>query len=271
MTLVNSTTNIEVFNFENQNVRTLVDERGDAWFVAKDVCTVLGYANASKAIADHVDTEDKLNNESLSSLGQRGGWLINESGLYSLILRAQIASARKFKRWITHEVLPQIRRTGGYIPQAESESETLARAVLIAQKTIELKDSLIAEQQAKLEAQAPKVVWAKAVSASKHSVQVGTLARILRQNGIDTGRDRMFEYLRSHGYLIKTKGMEWNAPTQRSLELGLFTRKQRTIVNPDESTKCVFTTLVTPKGQEYFINKFLGESQQLTLEFEEVE
>lgn len=125
---------IQQFYFNSAALRTLTDKTGEPWFVAKDVCDVLGYANASKAISDHVDSEDKLNNESLSSLGQRGGWLVNESGLYSLVLSSKLPTAKEFKRWVTHEVLPQIRRTGGYIhtTDTDSEEDILAKAVLVA-------------------------------------------------------------------------------------------------------------------------------------------
>ena len=113
---------LSTYTFNGSEVRIIKDEHGEPWFVAKDVCEVLGYANASKAIADHIDQEDKLNNESLSTLGQRGGWLVNESGVYSLILRSNMPDARKFKRWVTHEALPSIRRDGGYIAATPEET-----------------------------------------------------------------------------------------------------------------------------------------------------
>lgn len=165
-------------NSEFGDIRVIKGDGGEPWFVAKDVCGILGYQNASKAISDHVDNEDKLNNETLSSLGQRGGWLINESGLYSLILTSKLPQAKAFKRWVTHEVLPAIRRDGGYmVAKDETPEETMARALLIAQSTIERKNKLIEEMR-------PKALFADAVSASDGTCLVGELAKMMRQNGV---------------------------------------------------------------------------------------
>ena len=168
---------IKVFsNAEFGKIRTL-NRDGEPWFVGKDVATALGYSNASKALADHVAEEDKLNNESLSSLGQRGGWLINESGLYSLILSSKLDSAKRFKRWVTAEVLPSIRKSGGYIAGQDemSDTELLAKALLVAQRQIEQRNAQIAEMQ-------PKALFADAVAASHTSILIGELAKILKQN-----------------------------------------------------------------------------------------
>lgn len=156
---------IQRFDFKGAALRTLTDEAGEPWFVAKDVCDVLGYTNASKAISDHVDLEDKLNNESLSSLGQRGGWLVNESGLYSLVLSSKLPTAKEFKRWVTHEVLPQIRRTGGYIPTTDADDDMtiLAKAVMIGQRTMEAQKRRIAEQSEHIKALEPKARFANAL------------------------------------------------------------------------------------------------------------
>ena len=243
---------IKVFsNAEFGKIRTL-NRDGEPWFVGKDVATALGYSNASKALADHVAEEDKLNNESLSSLGQRGGWLINESGLYSLILSSKLDSAKRFKRWVTAEVLPSIRKSGGYIAGQDemSDTELLAKALLVAQRQIERRNAQIAEMQ-------PKALFADAVAASHTSILIGELAKILKQNGVNIGQNRLFETLRQQGYLIQRNGTDYNSPTQRAMELGLFEVKESTVGNPDGSVRVTRTTKVTGKGQQYFINKFL--------------
>lgn len=253
---------IQRFDFKGAALRTLTDEAGEPWFVAKDVCDVLGYMNASKAINDHVDQEDKLNNESLSSLGQRGGWLVNESGLYSLVLSSKLPTAKEFKRWVTHEVLPQIRKTGGYIPTSESDSDEdiMARAVLVAQKTIKQKNQQIAEQQSRIVELEPKARFADAVAASDGTCLVGELAKMLRQNGMDIGQNRLFRLLQADGYLGKS-GSNRNVPTQRAMDLGLFRIKETTVTHADGHTTVSRTPKVTGKGQRYFIDRYWGRAQ----------
>lgn len=229
-------------------IRTVTIDN-EPWFVGKDVATTLGYRNASKALADHVEECDKLNNESLSSLGQRGGWLINESGLYALIFGSKLESAKRFKRWVTSEVLPAIRKTGGYQMKAPEGKELLALAVLEAQKTIE-------EQSAQIERMRPKEIFADAVATSKQSILIGQLAKLICQNGHSIGQNRLFQWMRDNGYLMKS-GNNYNMPMQRYVEQGLFEIKERSITNPDGSVKLTRTTKVTGKGQQYFINKFL--------------
>lgn len=253
---------IQRFDFKGAALRTLTDENDEPWFVAKDVCDVLGYMNASKAINDHVDQEDKLNNESLSSLGQRGGWLVNESGLYSLVLSSKLPTAKEFKRWVTHEVLPQIRKTGGYIPTSESDSDEdiMARAVLVAQKTIKQKNQQIAEQQTRIVELEPKARFADAVAASDGTCLVGELAKMLRQNGMDIGQNRLFRLLQADGYLGKS-GSNRNVPTQRAMDLGLFRIKETTVTHADGHTTVSRTPKVTGKGQRYFIDRYWGRAQ----------
>ena len=240
---------LQIFqNAEFGSVRsTMINE--EPFFVGKDVAEILGYTNASKALADHVDEEDKLNNNSLPSLGQRGGWLINESGLYSLILSSKLPTAKRFKKWVTSEVLPAIRKTGGYQAPAPQGKELLALAVLEAQKTIEA-------QNTEIERMKPKAIFADAVSASTSSILIGDLAKPLRQNGVDTGQKRLFEQLRNEGYLMKT-GSSRNMPKQRYVADGLFQIKETVISNPDGSVRMTKTTKVTGKGQQYFLNKYL--------------
>lgn len=250
---------VQLYSFNGNQVRTLTDEHGEPWFVAKDVCTILGYTNASKAIADHVDDEDKLNNETLSSLGQRGGWIINESGLYSLIMSSKMPSAKEFKRWVTHEVLPSIRRHGAY-----ATDKVIDRIIgdpdfgitLLTQLKDERAKRLDAERT--IEAQRPKVLFADAVSASKSSILVGDLAKILKGNGVDVGANRLFAWMRENGYLIRRRGSDWNMPTQRSMELGLFEIKETAVTHSDGHVTVNRTPKVTGKGQGYFLNLFLG-------------
>lgn len=244
-------------NPEFGQIRVMTKD-GQPWFAGKDVADVLGYSNTSKALLDHVDEEDKLNNESLSSLGQRGGWLINESGLYSLILSSKLPTAKKFKRWVTSEVLPQINHTGGYIPSKEGDTDEdiLAKAVLIAKRTIGKKNQVIETKNKQLEQQEPKVLFADSVQASTTSILVGELAKILKQNGIEIGQNRLFAWMRDNGYLISRKGADYNMPTQKSMDLRLFTIKETTINHSDGHISVSKTPKVTGKGQVYFVNKF---------------
>lgn len=240
---------IQQFNFKGAALRTLTDENGEPWFVAKDVCDVLGYTNASKAISDHVDSEDKLNNESLSSLGQRGGWLVNESGLYSLVLSSKLPTAKEFKRWVTHEVLPSIRKHGAYMTQ-----QTLDKALTSPDFLIQLATKL-KEEQEKVKELEPKARFADAVAASDGTCLVGELAKMLRQNGLDIGQNRLFAQLREDGYLGKT-GSNRNVPTQKAMDLGLFRIKETAITHSDGHVTINRTAKVTGKGQTYFVNHY---------------
>lgn len=243
---------MEIKIFKNPQfgaIRTMM-QGNEPWFVGKDVAELLGYANPSKALADHVDDEDKLNNESLSSLGQRGGWIINESGLYSLILSSKLPSAKAFKRWITHEVIPSIRKTGGYIEGQEhmSDADLMAKALLVAQRQIAQRDKQLQEMQ-------PKALFADSVCASSTSILIGELAKILKQNGVATGQNKLFAWMRDNGYLIRRKGADYNMPTQRGMEMQLFEIKETVVTHADGHTSINKTTKVTGKGQVYFVNK----------------
>ena len=175
--------------------------------------------------------------------------IINESGLYSLVLSSTLPTAKAFKRWITSEVIPSIRKTGGYqIPQGK---ELLALAVLEAQKTIEAQATQIEEMR-------PHALLGRAITTADTSILIGDFAKILRQNGVLMGAKRLFVWMRENGYLIKRKGTDWNLPTQRSMEMGLFERLVRTIERGDDKPITTTTTKVTGKGQCYFVNKFLG-------------
>lgn len=246
---------IQIFeNPEFGQVRTM-KINGEPWFVGKDAAEILGYADPNKAIAMHVDEDDKLNDKTASSLGQRGGWLINESGLYSLILSSKMPNAKKFKHWVTSEVLPAIRKHGVYALDELLNDPDLAIKAFSALKEERDKNKVL---QADNERMKPKEIFADAVASSDTSILIGDLAKILKQNGVNTGQKRLFEQLRNEGYLIKL-GSSKNMPTQKSMELGLFEVKERSIANPDGSVRITKTTKVTGKGQQYFINHYLQE------------
>lgn len=242
---------VQLFNFENHEVRSLLIN-SEPWFVGKDVADVLGYKNQRDAISNHVDSEDK-NTVAIHDGNTRGNpnqTIINESGLYSLVLSSKLPSAKKFKRWVTSEVLPALRKTGQYQVKELSGSELMAKALIEAQSVLAAKDKQIQEMK-------PKVVFADAVATSHTSILVGELAKILKQNGIDMGQKRLFAWLREKGYLIKRKGTDYNMPTQKAMDLGLFEIKEGSYVNGSGVNITTKTPKVTGKGQQYFINKFL--------------
>ncbi|WP_298999648.1 phage antirepressor KilAC domain-containing protein [uncultured Dialister sp.] len=246
------------------DMRTLL-KNGEPWFVGKDVAEILGYKDTVNALKAHVDVEDKTGwRITTPSRGKQTVTAINESGLYSLILSSKLPGAKRFKHWVTSEVLPAIRKTGGYIPvnPGMSDMEVLARAVLISKKTIDV----LKEENRKLEtaneAMKPKALFADAYAATKDGILVGAMAKMLRQNGIEIGQNRLFRILRERGYLMKG-GEDKNMPTQRSMESGWFRIKARTITTPDGSNRSTRTVLVTGKGQQYFVNLFLKEEPGL--------
>ena len=243
---------LQLFNFENQQVRTLPGDE-EPYFVGKDVATILGYKNGSRDINTHVDEEDKLRYQ-ISTAGQmRDQILINESGLYSLILSSKLPNAKKFKRWVTSEVLPAIRKHGAYMTDEKAfdvvhNKTGLADLLQQAADQLKQKDIEIAEMK-------PKALFADSVATSHTTILIGELAKILRGNGIDIGANRLFAWMREHGYLINRKGSDWNMPTQKSMDLGLFKIKETTINHSNGSTSISKTPKVTGKGQQYFVNK----------------
>ena len=251
---------LQIFNNQKFGKLRTVEIDGEPWFVGKDVAAALGYSNPRDAIHKHVDAEDK------NSVANRDGTtgnpnmtIINESGLYSLILSSKLPTAKEFKHWVTSEVIPSIRKNGGYIANQDqlTDAELLAKALIVANRTIEERQARIEslEHQAKLDR--PKVIFADAVETAKTSILVGELAKILKQNGIGMGQNRLFQWLRDNGYLIKREGTDYNMPTQYSMERELFEIKETAITRPDGSTTVSKTTKVTGKGQQYFINRFL--------------
>lgn len=249
---------LQVFKNAEFGAVRVAEINNEPWFVAKDISDVLEYRTSSDMtrILDedekmHLSREEVLTRiKCVTEINNKGMNFINESGLYSAILRSNKPEAKKFKKWVTKEVLPTIRKTGGYLGNAEemTEEEIMAKALIVAQKTIENKNKLIEELK-------PKAIFADAVSASHTSILVGELAKILKQNGVDTGQKRFFEWLRDNGYLIKRKGSDYNMPTQKSMDQGLFEIKETTINHSDGHISISKTPKVTGKGQVYFINK----------------
>ena len=226
---------------------------GEAWLMATDVARRLGYTNPQKAIRDHVDDEDKTLNDSFTVNGTIPV-LINESGLYSLILSSKLPRAREFKRWVTSEVLPQIRRTGGYIPLREEDDDKtiLAKALRIANRTLEVKEELLRRKEVLLEAQRPKVEFADAVTTGDGCILMSELAKLLTRNGYPTGRTRLFRWMRENGYIFKRS----TEPIQKWVEEGIFATSV-TMIKTHHGSEERVTTKVTGKGQEYFLRKFI--------------
>lgn len=244
-------TSIQPFNFKGTPVRALADKDGNPWLLAKDVCDVLGLAT------NHIQRDldaDEISNLPNREVGQHGGrdpLIISEAGFYKLVMRSRKPEAKEFQRWVTHEVLPSIRRHGGYM--AGQESMTPEQMALASMQWLQSK---VKEQQTQLEAQKPQVLFARAVEASQTNILVGDLAKILKSNGVDIGSTRLFAWMREHGYLMKS-GMAKNMPTQKSMDMGLFKVKETTIVHADGHTTINKTPKVTGKGQTYFIERFL--------------
>ena len=257
---------IQKFDFRGASLRTLTDETGEPWFVAKDACDILGMSNPSMAITAldkdevaQIDPKDYLGSENRSNQAVN---IVSEPGLYKLIMRSRKPEAKEFQRWVTHEVLPQIRRTGGYIPTdaGDDDMTILAKAVMIGQRTMEAQKRKIAAQQTRIVELEPKARFADAVAASDGTCLVGELAKMLRQNGMDIGQNRLFRLLQADGYLGKS-GSNRNVPTQRAMELGLFRIKETTVTHADGHTTVSRTPKVTGKGQRYFIDRYWGRAQ----------
>lgn len=266
--------NLQLFDFNGQQVRTVLIDN-EPYFVGKDVAMILGYKDLNRALNQHVEKESrkslslKASGDSYPSLWEgkndfSNKIVINEAGVYDLIFNSQLPKAHEFKHWVTNEVLPSIRKHGAYLTPEKIEEVLMNPDTLIKLAT-ELKKEregrMLAEQ--KIQQDRPKVVFADAVSASDTPILIGELAKILKQNGIEIGQNRLFAWLRSKGYLISRNGTDYNAPTQKSMELGLFKIKERTRVSSDGSVKITKTSMVTGKGQQYFVNKFLGEKSSV--------
>lgn len=242
--------NLELFSFEGNQVRT-VNNNGEIWFVATDVAKTLEIKNTTDALKRLDDDE-----RSRFNLGRQGeANIISEAGLYSFIGASRKSEAKKFMRWVNHEVLPSIRKNGAYLTDQKAFDVThnpnaLGDLLLQAGEQLKRKDLQIMEMK-------PKALFADAVAVSHSSILIGELAKIMKQNGVNIGQNRLFEWMRVNGYLISGNRSDKNMPTQKSLELGLFKIKETVINHSDGHTTINKTPKVTGKGQQYFINKFL--------------
>lgn len=251
--------------FENKEfgkVRTIMTD-GEPLFVAKDVCDILGLSNSRQAMS-RLDRDEKNTVILNDGIGNPNKTVVNEYGLYNLVLASRKPEAKAFKRWITHEVIPAIRKHGGYLTPAKTE-ELLSNPDLIIQLATNLKEERAARSQAEqqLEVAKPKVLFADAVAASDNTILIGDMAKIIKQNGHAIGQQRMFRWLRENGYLIKRMGADYNSPTQKAMELGLFKIKETAITHSDGHVTVSKTVKVTGKGQQYFIAKFEAKKHEI--------
>lgn len=249
---------LQIFNNEEFGEIRTITKDNETYFVGKDIAKALGFTNPRDAIATHVFDEDK-GVDAIDTLGGKQSMtVINESGVYALVFGSRLESAKRFKHWVTSEVLPSIRKNGGYIAGQEtlSDEELLSKALMVAQRKIDEKNNIIAMQDSRIQGMIPKEIFADAVSASHTSILIGDLAKLICQNGVQIGQKRLFEWLRENNFLIKS-GTSRNMPKQRYVEQGLFEVKESNIQNPDGSVRITKTTKVTGKGQVYFVNKFL--------------
>ena len=248
---------LKIFNYEDKEIRTKIINE-EIWFVGKDVAEILGYKDTKDALKRHVDEDDKLTGCFTDSGQKRAMYIINESGLYSLILSSKLEGAKKFKKWVTSEVLPTIRKHGAYMT-----NDTLEKALTSPEFLIQLATNLKIEKEKnkmltdKIETDRPKIIFAEALEISNNNILIGDLAKILKQNGIDIGQKRLFEWMRENGNLIKRQGSDYNMPTQKSMELELFEIKETAVTHSDGHISINKTPKITGKGQVYFINKFL--------------
>lgn len=252
---------LQIFNSpEFGDIRT-VEIDGKPYFVANDVAKSLGYKRPADAVTAHC--KGSVKHRYLTEGGEQEVKVIPEGDVYRLISRSKLPSAEKFETWVFDEVIPSIRKNGGYIAGQEtlSDEELMAKAILVAQKKIAERDKIIEKQRLKIEADKPKTIFADAVSTSHTSILIGDLAKLICQNGVQTGQKRLFQWMRENGYLMKS-GSSYNMPMQRYIEQGLFEVKESSVQNPDGSVRVTRTTKVTGKGQLYFINKFLGNEME---------
>lgn len=252
-------TEIQIFNnYDFGEIRTL-EENGQVLFCGSDIAKALGYTNPQKALRDHCKEDGVTFRSVIDSVGRtQQAKFINEGNLYRLIVNSKLPTAEKFEHWVFDEVIPTIHKHGAYMTP-----KTLEAAILNPDTIIKIATALKEEKEKnqhllkRIEEDKPMVLFAKAVETSDSSILIGDLAKLIKQNGVDIGQKRLFDWMRKNGYLIKS-GSSMNMPTQMAMELGVFEVKERTISNPDGSVRITRTTKVTGKGQQYFINKFLS-------------
>jgi anti-repressor protein len=253
---------VTIFRKDEFGAVRAVTLEGEPWFVAADVCRALGLGNSSMAVLK-LDEDEK----GISLIDTLGGeqklGIVSESGLYALVLSSRKPEAKAFKRWITHEVIPSIRKTGGYIAGQETmdDDQLLANALMVAQRKIAERNKQLEAANAKIQADAPKVLFAETVQKAEGDILVRQLAKLMVQRGYDTGEKRLYDLLRRDGFVIKANAKDQNAPTQRSVDMGLMRSIERTVSSADK-TFISSTTLITPKGQIYFLNKYAPEKPE---------
>lgn len=254
-------TDLQIFNSPEFGAIRTIEKDGEPWFVGKDVATALGYEKPTDAVRKHTDMEDRGISKMETPSGTQEMTIINESGLYSLVLSSKLPTAKKFKRWVTSEIIPSIRKHGAYMTPDKLE-QVLLNPDTLMQLAQNLKDEQEKRRvlETKIEQDKPKVLFADAVASAKTSILIGELAKLLKQNGVDMGQNRLFEWMRQNGYLIRRQGSDYNMPTQRSMEQGLFEIKETTVVHADGHTHINKTPKVTGKGQAYFVTLFLKEA-----------
>lgn len=242
---------IQIFNNKEFGDLRIVLRDNEPWMIGKDVAEALGYTNPRKAIADHVDEEDKGVTKCDTPGGKQDLIVINESGVYALIFGSKLESAKRFKRWVTAEILPSLRKNGGYIMDQESMTpeQILAAALQVSKKIIEDRDRQIENMKQKEQ-------FANAIMASKDSILVGDMAKLISQNGVQIGQKKLFAWLRDKGYLIK-QGNSYNMPKQKYIDQGLFEIREGVIQSASGTPRITYTTRITGKGQQYFIDIFL--------------
>lgn len=249
--------NLQTWNYGSSEIRT-VEKYGEPWWVLADVCKVLEISN-SRNVSSRLETDEK----GVTLVDTLGGTqqmtIINESGLYAVILRSDKPQAKPFRKWVTNEVLPSIRKHGAYMTDHTLE-QALTSPDFLIQLATQLKEEKEQRKQleVKVEQDRPKVLFAESVSASKTSILVGELAKILKQNGVNTGQTRLFAWMRENGYLIKRRGNDYNMPTQRAMEMKLFEVKETSVTHSDGHISVNKTPKVTGKGQVYFVNKIMN-------------
>lgn len=249
---------LQVFaNDQFGQIRT-INRNGEPWFVVADVCRALELSDTSKA-AERLDGDELTRIKFVSGGQEREMFFANEPGLYSLVLGSRKPEAKVFKRWITHEVIPAIRKHGVY-----ATPDTLEKMLEDPDSMIRVLQSLKEERAARLEAEAknradaPKVLFADSVAQAESDILIGELAKLLKQNGVETGQNRLYDRLRKDGYIMKNSTI----PTQKAMEAGLFRVIERTIAQPNGTTRIIATTKVTGKGQIYFVNKYAKKVEQ---------
>lgn len=252
--------NLQIFNSEEFGEIRTVTKDNEPMFCLADVCKALEIANVGN-VKQRLSAKGIRTMDTHTKGGTQKMTFINEANLYKTIFQSRKDSAERFTDWVTSEVLPSIRKNGGYIAGQETmtDDELLAKALMVANNKIAERDRIIEHQKAKIEYDRPKTIFADAVATSNTSILVGDLAKIICQNGVQIGQKRLFAWLRDNGYLMKN-GSSYNMPIQRYVQQGLFEVKERSIQNPDGSVRITITPKVTGKGQLYFVNKFLGGS-----------